>query len=84
MENGALGRVTGAQSPVLDHAPAAMFLPVLFAGVIAQKHIVGRQSDRPGGRLGRGQAATCGILKTRVLAFNDLLLFKAAHCPLSS
>jgi len=46
-----LGRVTDAQSPVLDHAPVAMFLPVLFASVIAQKHIVGRQSIRPGGRL---------------------------------
>jgi hypothetical protein len=32
MENGASGRGTDAQSPVLDYAPVAMFLPVLFAG----------------------------------------------------
>ena len=49
-----------------------MFLAIFFASVVAQKHIVGLQSITPARRRGRGQVATCGILKTRVLALNGL------------
>src|SRR5208283_4621170 len=72
VQNGALGRVTDAPSPVLDHAPIAMLFAVLSASVIAQKHIVGCQSITPAGWRGRGWVATCGIWKTQALAFNDL------------
>src|SRR5208283_1942406 len=72
VQNGALGRVTDAPSPVLDHAPIAMLFAVLSASVMAQKHIVGCQSITPAGWRGRGWVATCGIWKTQALAFNDL------------
>jgi hypothetical protein len=49
-----------------------MFLAILFASVIAQKQVVGLQSITPARRRERGRVATCGILKTRVLALNGL------------
>jgi len=54
VKDGALSGVTGAQAAVFDDAPVAMHLAVLFAGVVAQKHIVGRQCITAATRCGRG------------------------------
>ena len=54
VEDGALSGGTSTQPAVLDHAPVAMSLAVLFASVIAQKHVVGRQYITVAERGGRG------------------------------
>jgi hypothetical protein len=64
--------VTGAQAAVFDDAPIAMHLAVFFAGVVAQKHIVGRQGIIVATRRGRGQVSTGGILKMGDLPWSDL------------
>ena len=72
IKDGALRGVPRAQTPVFDHAPVAMLLAVLVAGVVAQKHSVGGQSITSAQGCGRGLVSTCGIWRTRALVFNDL------------
>ncbi len=68
----ALRRVTDAQTAILNDAPIAMRFAIFLAGVIAQKHVVGRQCTTQKERPGRGQVSTCGIWKWRPLPLNDL------------
>ena len=63
VKDGALRGVSGTQTAVLDHAPVAMLFAIFLAGVIAQKHVVGRAVYHRGANGVEGGRSPLGALE---------------------